>query len=106
VSVPPSLDKVKEYIGMEYKLPDCFKQDVDDADGEEDTTDKGFLLVNFLHDVDFDEDDIHVDPAQFGLVDTDVEPNDVFYRDLSLHLPEINPNRTTFKASIKRLMEQ
>jgi hypothetical protein len=104
-----SLDGLKEYMGMQYKIPDCFKEVV----GEEEAVDEGDGstndLENFLAGIDFDDDDIPIDATQFPGHDSEsVEPSPVENNvedQLNVYLPLINPNETTFQA-FKRLTEQ
>jgi hypothetical protein len=60
VSILRTLDELKEYMGMEYELPAAFKVDKQtdyeqEAQAEED-------LANFLAGVDFDDNNVAVDP--------------------------------------------
>jgi hypothetical protein len=98
ISLPRTLDEVEEFLGMTYSLPEAFtsKTEEQDDNGDASTND----LANFLAGIDFDNDDIAIDPTQFGTANN-IDDEDV----MPIHLPLINPNETTFEA-FKRLTQQ
>lgn len=111
VQVPTAMRQLKECIGMEHELPERFNVEVDDGDDTAEVQEEAAEtdLANFLAGIAFDEEDVHVDTLQFGdaaTVDT-VEPTPVvdMEAETAVHLPQINPNETTFQTH-KRLTSQ
>jgi hypothetical protein len=107
VSIPRSLDEVEEFLGMQYSLLEWFRSALSDKEDEgEDGKAVDADMANFLAGIDFEHDDVPVDPAQFG-VNMEAENTEVGRgaEDLTINLPEINHNESTFEA-FKRLTEQ
>ena len=59
---------VKEYLGLNFALPAEFEAAGASTDDEEDRGDSNHDFAQFLAGVDFDLDDVPVNPTQFGTV--------------------------------------
>jgi len=75
VSVPTKLDALEEFVGLSYKLPDLFEEtEAQDDEGAVETNEEQAAqdLASFLHGIDWEEEDVAVDPNQFAnLVEDD-----------------------------------